>query len=118
MSFTGLKQIGERYVKIVGLYDNCPALQLGMKLAKISTVLCNGLNRSYCHVVQRTSHIFGKNSYIIVFIFFLRFKNLGYKGRTLRIPVVTSGQESYWRYQFAPLRIVAKRAPLGANKKQ
>ena len=53
---------GERYVKIVGLYDNCPALQLGMKLAKISTVLCNGLNRSYCHVVQRTLHIFGKNS--------------------------------------------------------
>ena len=102
----------------VDLYDNCPPLQLGMKLAKISRVLCDGLNRSYCHVVQRTLHIFGKNSYIFVFIFFLRFKNLGYKGRTLRIPVVTSGQESYWRYHFAPLRTVAKTAPLGANKKQ
>ena len=61
-SFTGLKQFGERYVKIVGSYDNYPALQLGMKLAKISIVLCDGLNRSYCHTVQRTLPILAKNS--------------------------------------------------------
>ena len=90
-SFTALKQFGERYAKIVGSYDNYPALQVGMKLAKISIVLCNGLNRRYCCIAQRTLPIVGKNSYIIVFIFFLRFKNSGYKGRTPRVPVLTSG---------------------------